>query len=89
MLSTKDIALLIEALNVWEKQPVSDSFMPMLLGSIMKKENPEEAEKFMYEEREKSSREVEERSEKKIILQAKLLQMRDESILDEAKSLAK
>ena len=91
MLNNDDIEILMDALDAWERAPGKDDilsgvFAAMLLGS----QDDESKEKFKKRSRESGETaqlEVRTRKEQAIMLKAKLLMMRDASVVDEGARL--
>ncbi len=88
-LSIDEIQILIESLKAWEKQPISDEMFGSMLGAMFMGMSPKEdreAEKKSFHERETKKLDMaqkkgEVRRDQSIMLQAKLLVMRN-SILN-------
>lgn len=83
-LTTDDIEVLLDALKAWESKDLASDFMVSILGSMLAKTPDEKAEaerdneRHMAESRLKSDQ----RKETSVILQAKLIQMRQKLTAD-------
>lgn len=90
-LTNKDIDILCDALESWERKDDAGMFLGGMLTSLLSKDAPPEmiAEmKKMDEEREaERERKTRERKEKSIILRAKLIMLKENAIVEEASKI--
>lgn len=83
-LTIEDIDVLYDALEHWVNQHIVGDLMGMILSGIIK--DADERQKFMDNEKKKREEEepkVRGRKDRKAILQAKLLKLKDSIIVDE------
>lgn len=80
-LSGKEIDLLFEALEVWEKQPSGDALFTSLVGGMLASSS-EERDMLMNESMEEGQSKVAMRKRSSILLKAKLIQAMDECAID-------
>lgn len=84
-LDTDDIAILLDALKAWEHKDQAGDMLITLLGAAYKPKDGMEAEKWDRSEAErlqKTEREKAVRQEQSIVLQAKLIQLRNRLTAD-------
>jgi len=78
----QEINTLLEALRAWQKQPATDGMLGTfveLMTSGRASRDEQAARRTCHEKAEKAEREVVVRTEASILLQAKLLMMRNEA----------
>lgn len=81
LLSDDDLETLIDALQVWESKGAMGEMMGDLFGAILMKDSSPEKAKYETERqtaRDKAKRETAVRKERSIILQAKILSIRND-----------
>lgn len=79
-LDTDDIAILLDALKAWENKDLAGSLMGTLLGGMLGPKEGPDFERFKAREAEreaKQQREQQMRQEQSIMLQAKLISLRN------------
>ena len=85
-LTYEDFDLLVNAIEIWEKQPSTDGIMGAIFEVVMTKgANKEEAADKFSEQLEKGSSEVEKRKRQTILLKAKLVIMQTEIATQEVR----
>lgn len=76
-LTPNEIALLMEALDLWVKDPHSGALLTSVLGAAVGgREHKDEAKDFMHTEMERAQQESTSRRDRCILLQAKLIRMK-------------
>ena len=90
MLNNNDIDILLKALDAYKSQASSSGLMSVMLSAMLtKKEDKSEWQREANEIMEKAKREGESLEETVILLKAKLIQMRDRAIVEEASAFLK
>lgn len=90
VLNTKEINILVEALEAWENKDLGSELMMGLFTAMICRDDPDAKSKMEIEEserREKMEREKTERKETSLMLKAKLIEMKRESIVGEANKI--
>lgn len=85
-LNLEDVNLLIEAIGSWESSPTTTGMMGDLIGMSLAP-SKEKAEEFLEERKEREADKAEERQRRKeraILLQAKLIYLKDHIIAAQA-----
>ena len=83
MLSLEDIDLLLETLDVWESNPISTTFTASLLGIILLPKDDEQKKSGFLEEQRDADTKTKARKEKTAVLRAKLILMKNKTVVDE------
>ncbi len=88
-LTTKEINILMEALEAWENKDDATGLMVGLMGAMIIPDNaPEEAKRklevHMEEHEQKREREKKDRKDTSLLLRAKLVQIRANIVIEEA-----
>lgn len=77
--SSKEIDVLIEALDAWEKKDFGAELLSVVLGSMLGNDDPVAKQRFdddMIDEKEKREKEAKVRCEVSVLLKAKLIYLK-------------
>ena len=87
MLTNKEIDTLIDALTAWESKDLAGNLIGCLFSAMLTKDDPVAKEKARIREEaetQKSEREKAERKEQSLLLKAKLIQIKQSNLVNEA-----
>lgn len=89
-LTRKEIDTLIDALEAWEAKDMGEEIMMTVLGAMFCKDDPEAKAKMETEQnerREKVEMEGRERKETSLMLRAKLIQLKQNMLIDDTNKI--